>query len=65
MLCPQVNPLASISRAFERAEKQGGAFEYVSSPHFLGEIVIYCGISLVGHGHPLLLLIDVWVVRRV
>ena len=43
---------------------RGGAFELVSCPHYLAEIVIYGGLALVaGRGQPLPWLVLTWVVR--
>lgn len=43
----------------------GGAFELVSCPHYLAEIVIYAGLALVaGRGQLLLWLVLTWVVRH-
>lgn len=44
---------------------RGGAFELVSCPHYLAEIVIYAGLALVaGRGQLLLWLVLTWVVRH-
>ena len=43
---------------------RGGAFELVSCPHYLAEIVIYAGLALVaGRGQLLPWLVVTWVVR--
>jgi hypothetical protein len=43
---------------------RGGAFELVSCPHYLAEIVIYAGLALVaGRGRLLPWLVLAWVVR--
>lgn len=45
------------------AVPQGGGFEWVSCPHYLGEIVIYVGLALASQGTALALLVLAWVVR--
>lgn len=48
----------------EYSVPRGGAFELVSCPHYLAEIVIYAGLALVaGRGRLLPWLILAWVVR--
>jgi hypothetical protein len=42
---------------------RGGVFEWVSCPHYLGEIVIYVGLAVVLKGRGLSLVILAWVVR--
>lgn len=43
---------------------RGGAFELVSCPHYLAEMVIYAGLALVaGRGQLLPWLVLTWVVR--
>lgn len=42
---------------------RGGAFEWVSCPHYLGEIVIYCGFCVAQRGAPFATLVLMWVVR--
>jgi hypothetical protein len=42
---------------------RGGAFEWVSCPHYLAEIVIYLGLVLVQGGRAILWLVLAWVVR--
>ena len=43
---------------------EGGAFTLVSCPHYLGEIVIYCGLALVAGGSNICIrIILAWVVR--
>lgn len=38
-------------------------FEYVSCPHYLAEVVIYCGLALLAGGtQPAVWLILLWVV---
>jgi hypothetical protein len=46
------------------APRAGGAFELVSCPHYLAELVIYLGLLLLGPSCRLVLgLVLVWVVR--
>ena len=43
---------------------EGGAFTLVSCPHYLGEIVIYCGLALVAEGSNMCIwIVLAWVVR--
>lgn len=42
----------------------GGLFELVSCPHYLAEIIIYCGLLLMAEGAMLPLLMLIWVVSR-
>jgi 3-oxo-5-alpha-steroid 4-dehydrogenase 3 len=43
---------------------EGGAFSLVSCPHYLGEIVIYCGLALVASGSNICIwIVLAWVVR--
>jgi len=44
----------------------GGGFELVSCPHYLGEVVIYCGLALVAEGGRRVTawLMLLWVVSR-
>ena len=45
-------------------EPRGGAFELVSCPHYLAEIVIYAGLALIaGRAQLLPWLVLTWVVR--
>ena len=39
-------------------------FEWVSCPHYLAEIIIYCGLALVTAGSINTVLMVVWVVSR-
>lgn len=41
----------------------GGCFEFVSCPHYLGEILIYFGFFLYFEMHVLMVLMNTWVVR--
>lgn len=51
--------------AHDQYTRAGGAFAWVSSPHYLGEIVIYAGLALgFGSMQPLLWVVLTWVVRR-
>jgi hypothetical protein len=40
----------------------GGAFELVSCPHYLAEVLIYSGVLLLTRGRPVLALVTIWVV---
>lgn len=40
----------------------GGGFDWVSSPHYLGEIFIYVGLAIVCRGQAMTLLVLAWVV---
>jgi steroid 5-alpha reductase family enzyme len=42
---------------------RGGLFEWVSCPHYLGEIIIYVGFALLLRGRGRVLLVVAWVVR--
>ena len=42
---------------------RGGGFEWVSCPHYLGEIVIYAGLAVASEFRGLSLLVLAWVVR--
>lgn len=57
-------PLAEGSGAGQYAVPRGGAFEWVSCPHYLAEIVIYSGFCVAQRVTPLAALVLTWVVRN-
>lgn len=56
-------PRASGAAAGQYVVPRGGAFEWVSCPHYLAEIVIYCGFCVAQRASPLAALVLAWVVR--
>jgi hypothetical protein len=70
----QQQPTKSCSGAAQLAKQRPGArsiyrvptsggFRWVSSPHYLGEIIIYVGLVIVCRGRAMTLLVLAWVVR--
>jgi hypothetical protein len=57
-------PLLALLNALLLLCVAGGLFELVSCPHYLAEVVIYCGLVLATGGQLLPLLMLVWVVSH-
>lgn len=48
---------------FEYKLPRGGLFEWVSCPHYLGEVVVYGGFVMMHGGRTLTVVVFLWVVR--
>ena len=56
-------PREDEDAAFEYRLPKGGMFEWVSCPHYLGEVTIYAGFMVMHGGHGLSSFVFLWVVR--